>query len=287
MLLFTFATVLILNSVEGNLYQDLSEFCINNGFNYISLSTMNSEALQNEAMEAFVKMQENGIRSRQLSYEMLNSQLQFNLDTFVLLANRDVFSQHDTFQMFLQRFGIHRIRKSILVLTEILSPNEEDLLRNHLEDLLRQDAHFYMLYQKNANETHYYQVLSLNNSTRTLVQELRFNRMNQFIDEIDMQGVQIISNTLSWAPYFIIENCDEKGQNCDLSGFLADYMDALGRVLNFTWTSHAPPDGSWGVRPISGPFDKTGVWGGAMGGVVNGHFHISLSQWVRTVTEVA
>ena len=135
-------------------------------------------------------------------------------------------------------------------------------------------------YRSYSMMTNYYQVLSLINSTRTLVHELEFTKLGQIIDNIDMEGLTIYSNTLSWAPYFIIENCDEFGRNCDMSGFLADYMDALGRILNFTWTSHAPPDGSWGVRPISGPFDKSGVWGGAMGGVVNGEYHISLSQWV-------
>lgn len=57
----------------------------------------------------------------------------------------------------------------------------------------------------------------------------------------------------------------------------------IGTLLNFTWTSHAPPDGSWGVRPISGPFNRSGVWGGAMGSVVNGEYHVSLSQWVWTI----
>ncbi len=157
-------------------------------------------------------------------------------------------------------------------------------MKNALEGLLQKDAHFYLLYTKDPQmTTSFNQVLSLRNSTRTLLQEVQFDKLGLVIDHIDMEGVTLISNTLSWAPYFIIENCDELGQNCDLSGFLADYMDALCRILNCTWTSHAPPDGSWGVRPISGPFNKSGVWGGAMGGVVNGDFHISLSQWVWNV----
>ena len=77
-----------------------------------------------------------------------------------------------------------------------------------------------------------------------------------------------------------MEGCDENGRNCINSGFLADMMDSLGLVFNFTWESHAPPDGSWGVTPIDGPANRSGTWGGAMGSVVNGEYHISLSQWV-------
>ena len=36
----------------------------------------------------------------------------------------------------------------------------------------------------------------------------------------------------------------------------------------------------WGVRQISGPYNKSGVWGGSFGSIVNGKYHLSLSQWV-------
>ena len=52
-------------------------------------------------------------------------------------------------------------------------------------------------------------------------------------------------------------------------------------IVNFTWVSHIPVDGhGWGVRPISGPFNESGIWGGSMGGVINGEYHMSLSQWI-------
>ena len=101
-----------------------------------------------------------------------------------------------------------------------------------------------------TENTKFHQVISLTNSTQTLFTEIKFNALNQIIEDFDFEGITIFSNTLSWAPYFLIENCDEFGRNCDLSGFLADYMDALGKVLNFAWTSHAHPDRIWGVRPI-------------------------------------
>ena len=104
--------------------------------------------------------------------------------------------------------------------------------------------------------------------------------MNKVIDNHNLEGLKLYSNTLTWAPYFIITNCDDNGQNCEIKGILNDYMNAMGRILNFSWTSHAPPDGNWGVQPLSGPFNESGVWGGAMGSVVNGEYHLSICPWL-------
>jgi hypothetical protein len=49
--------------------------------------------------------------------------------------------------------------------------------------------------------------------------------------------------------------------------------------MNFTWDTIQPPEGNWGVMPKSGPYNLSGSWHGVMGGVVNGDFHVSLSQW--------
>ena len=112
------------------------------------------------------------------------------------------------------------------------------------------------------------------------VSDLKFNQFGHVLENYNLKGMKILSNTLPWPPFFTIQNCDSEGKNCQTDGFLADYMDALGQILNFTWESHKPPDDNWGVQPLSGPFTLSGLWGGAMGSVVNGEYHISLSQWV-------
>ena len=150
----------------------------------------------------------------------------------------------------------------------MLFQSQEMELKDSLQGLVTYDAWFTIIYQKPANMTAYKNILSINNATKTLVQDIKFNKMDQMVDEINMEEITIYSSTLSWMPYFSISNCDDMGKNCDIKGFLSDYMDAICRIINCTWTSHAPPDGSWGVRPISGPFNKSGVWGGAMGNVV-------------------
>ena len=71
------------------------------------------------------------------------------------------------------------------------------------------------------------------------------------------------------------------GKNCRVvEGVLPDLINAIAPKFNFTWETLQPPDGNWGVFPKSGPFNLSGIWHGVMGGVVNGDFHMSLSQWL-------
>lgn len=268
---------------SDQIYNELAQFCSQNGLLYISLATTSSIDLKNEGMQAMIALEKQGLRARELSYNELDLILDFNLDTFVLLAHKKLLQDPIQFRKYLERIGEHKIRKSVLVMTELMTQDEELSLKSLLDELMNENAFFYMLYQVTDNPTAFKQVLSLKNNTKTLIQELQFDSQGKMIEDFNLEGLQIVSYTLSWAPYFIIENCNEFGQECEISGFLSDYMDALGRILNFTWTSHRPVDGSWGVRPISGPYNKSGIWSGAMGEVVNGNFHISLSQWIWNI----
>ena len=159
----------------------------------------------------------------------------------VLFTHTKIMSTPDVFQKYLKQLGAHRIKKSILVFADELSASQEIELKDSLDGLVTYDAWLTMIYKKQDSMTAYKNVLSLNNSTKTLMQDLKFNVRNQIVDTYNLEEMMIYSNTLSWMPYFSITNCDEMGKNCDIKGFLSDYMDAMCRIINCTWTSHAPP----------------------------------------------
>ena len=50
--------------------------------------------------------------------------------------------------------------------------------------------------------------------------------------------------------------------------------------MNCTLKHYYQKDEFWGVAPLSGPYNKSGVWGGVMGNIVNGKYMMSLSAWV-------
>ena len=273
--------VLATGLVQNNqLYTDLANFCSNNGMVYLSLTTTDEQLLlQNKARMAYMAFQKHGLRVRRLNYDKLNSELSFNLDTLILLSDKNILSKPNTFQMYLEVIGNHKIRKTILLFVDRFDSNQVSELNDALNNLVAGNAWFIVMYQNYSNMTKYRNILSLQNNTRTLVQDIELTKSNQIVENYDLEGLELISNTLSWAPYFEISNCKEMHNNamkkdCEMGGYLNDIMNAMGNIANFTWTSHVPTDGSWGTM------DKNGVWvTGPMGTVIKGEYHMSLSCW--------
>ena len=273
--------VLITGLVHSDqLYTDLANFCSNNGLVYLSLTTTDEQPLlQNKVRKAYMEFQKHSLRVRSLSYDELN--LEFDIDTLILLTETKMLSQPNNFQMYLERIENHKIRKTILLFVDYLDSNHENTLSNALNNLVTGNAWFTVMYQNYSNMTKYQNILSLSNNTKTLVQDIKFTERNQMIEKHNLEGLKLYSNTLSWAPYFMISDCDDAGQNCEMSGFLNDFMNAIGNIVNLTWTSHAPTDGSWGS------VDENGFWtDGPMSRVKDGEYHMSISQWLWTYERI-
>ena len=59
------------------------------------------------------------------------------------------------------------------------------------------------------------------------------------MEDYDLNGIEVTSTALTWAPYYTIENCNHLGANCNISyGYLLDYIDAIAKGMNFTFMSH-------------------------------------------------
>ena len=258
---------------SDQLYTDLANFCSNNGMVYLSLTTTNEQPLKTR--KAYVEFQKHSLRVRRLSYDKLNSELSFDIDTLILLTETKMLSQPNKFQMYLEHIENHKIRKTILLFVDYLDTNQEPTLYDALNNLVTGNAWFTVMYQNYSNMTKYQNILSLSNNSKTLVQDIKLKERNPMVENYNLEGLELYSNTLSWAPYFMISNCDDAGQNCEMSGFLNDFVNAMGNIVNFTWTSHAPTDGSWGT------VNENGVWtAGPMSSVMNGEYHMSISPWL-------
>ena len=131
----------------------------------------------------------------------------------------------------------------MLSFKDLLNNSEEAEMKSKLQTLLTDNAWFSLIYQKTENITEFKHIISLTNNTKTLIQDIKFNQFNQIIDNYNLEGIKLYSDTQTWAHYFSIENCDSMGRNCEMKGVLNDMMNAMGRILNFTWTSHASLDG--------------------------------------------
>ena len=269
--------VMVTGLVHSNqLYTDLANFCSSNGMDYLSLTTTGEQTLlQNRARKTYEAFQKHGLRVRRLSYDKLYPVLNFDLDTLILLTETKLLSEFNTSQLYLEDIQNHKIRKTVLVFVDYFDFDEESKLNDALNNLVTGNAWFTLMYQDYSNMTNYRNILSLSNNTKTLVQDIKLTERNQMVENHNLEGLELYSNTLSWAPYFMISDCDDAGQNCEMSGFLNDFMNAMGKIVNFTWTSHAPIDGSWGT------VNENGVWtAGPMSSVMNGEYHMSISPWL-------
>ena len=269
---------------SNQLYTDLANFCLNNGMFYLSLTTTDEQSLlQNKAQKAYVAFQRHGLRVRRLRYDKLYPELSFDLDTLVLLTDTNILSEPNIFQMHLEDIGNHKIRKTILLFVDLFDSNQESKLSDSLNNLVNGNAWFIIMYQDYSNLTKYRNILSLQNNTKTLVQDIELTKSNQIVEKYDLEGLELYSNTLSWAPYFETSNCknmhnDDTAKDCEMSGYLNDILDAMGNIANFTWTNHVPTDGSWGE------IDDNGVWvTGPMGTVIKDEYHMSISCWWWTL----
>ena len=131
------------------------------------------------------------------------------------------------------------------------------------------------------------QVLTLDHYDQIVINPLKFQQGNGIIiEEYNLQGLHLVSMTLSWAPFFTVSNCKEgkhpKGpnKNCEFSGYLYETMNLFSKGLNFTWESHAEPDNKWGTAPMSGPANVSGEWGGIFGYLMRHEYQLSISTWV-------
>ena len=105
-----------------------------------------------------------------------------------------------------------------MVFRDLLDSSDEAKLNDVMNNIITGNLWLTLLYQRFENTTKYYNIISISNNTLTLKQEINFGETNQITENYDLEGMKLYSNTLSWAPYFMISNCDKIGKNCEMKG---------------------------------------------------------------------
>ena len=180
-------------------------------------------------------------------------------------------------QNYLNMLAKSNLKSSILLFIGEIENQKIEQLHNMLNNLSKNSL-FYMAYQlkESSEELVWHQVLTLQGYSKAVINLVEFDSFGRVIESYDMQGLHIVSISLSWAPYFTLYNCTERKRNCSSDGYLTDLMNILGGMMNFTWESHGEIEGNWGTTAISGPSNSSGVWGGLVGNVFSGKYQISI-----------
>ena len=288
--------LVISNKTSADLYFDVAMFCSKNGLNYITLSSF--PQLHHETFKMANELWKHNLMFRQLSLRNIQKDYvldgaecienkvicpldtQLYQDSIVLMAKSDQLNDKINYSQYLSIIKRSKVKRGLLVFTTPLTAFHKSKL-NEMLDNISENSLFYIAYQDDTStKTKYMQAITVRKNNNAILNPIVFNNNGVIIEKYNLKGMKIFSMTLSWAPFFTVENCDSNGKNCDCYGLYGDLMTEMGRIMNFTWDSHIDPEANWGVRPISGPFNKSGIWGGVMGSIINGDYPISLSQWV-------
>ena len=173
-----------------------------------------------------------------------------------------------------------KVKSSVLLFVGDIDSQKWQLFMD-MSNNLAKNALFYVAFQDpSLQRMIWHHVITVKSYQTSVINQLQIDSRGRLTENYDMQGLHIISITLSWAPYFTLLDCTEEKRNCHSEGYLTDMMNILGEMMNFTWESHGEIEGNWGTTSISGPSNSSGVWGGVVGHVFNGSYPLSIRYFI-------
>ncbi|TRY77800.1 hypothetical protein TCAL_16718 [Tigriopus californicus] len=114
--------------------------------------------------------------------------------------------------------------------------------------------------------SNYEEIMAEARSSQT---KLELDGNAKIIENYDLQGTEIVSQSLDWFPYFTIE------ANGTSYGYLIDLTSYCAKMFNFTYRSIVEPNNDWGMQS---QFGKN--LSGVLGNVIQNKVDMSLSLWV-------
>ena len=277
-----FLTLFIFKANGDTLFKELSIFCGNNGHKYVDVTFVEKTLMEKFGKQAMISLAKHDIFSK-ISYKIGNNMVDFEIDTQVLVTDLPTLLNTIERKKIMKAIENHRVKKTMLLLQQRLSKEMEAKLVETIRRSIGFDAYFYIICYVSEHETVLYRAISLKNSPEVVIEPLIFEHDAALVESYNLGGQEIASITDSWSPYIKIEGCNEDGSKCNTTGYLTDMFDAVKKILNSTWTTHKQLDGNWGIQPVSGPFNRSGVWNGVFGKVVNKQYPISINFWVNNI----
>lgn len=130
---------------------------------------------------------------------------------------------------------------------------------------------FYMglLDKIGLTEITYHQVITFPLVQRQVIQKLNLDGNAKIIENYDLQGVEITSESLNWHPYTTYE------PNGTTFGHLIDMTYYLSCMFNFTLRSTKEAHNDWGLQS-----EFREKFSGVLGNVIQGKVDLSLSLWI-------
>ena len=255
------------------------DFLQSNGKKFLNFATMDiQEPVVRDALYNLVQISKlnSKLRSRVLIAKDINTTHRFHTDTLILVTS----SNSKKWENYIEILIGTKIMSSLIICIGKSHKQSFENMTTSLQNKSRSSFFYWIGVEGTGLEVvDMKNIISMKNSKKIISNKIKFDIFGRAIFEKDMQGIHINCTTLSWLPYFELGNCQgEKKTNCKGVGYLADVMNIFASRYNFTWSCDAEPDENWGhVQPISGPRNENGTWGGVIGLVTEGSYHMCVS----------
>ena len=241
---------------------DLIEFCQNNGKKYLAVTSLDMEIA---SVKSFIKGTYDRATSDQLlETRFISSQffheddssihdiINYEQETLVLVAS--IFKQKN-WGRYLNMLTRTKAKSGVFVIVDSISHNHTEEIHRLLKNL-SESSYFYFLSKEegeNHNSVAWKKIITLRHYYHPVVNTIKFDKFKRMTTDYDMKALHIKCFTLSGEPYLTVSNCTGKNKtNCVSTGYLADLMDSLSLMLNFTWHCDGEPNNNWGTIPTSG-----------------------------------
>ena len=267
----------------------LLNFSKNNSMKYLTFVSNDGE---DKNIRLFIRISmikaktQTSVSTRFISKDSVqdSEKFRYHQDNLVIVSTGDA----ATLETELKIMSKTKIMTAIFV---IINPIREEETIENLKKVMRnlsENMFFYLFYEIfGVDDVALRRVISVQNNEKILVQPVEFDVYGIIVTPYDMEEMHIPCLTLSWSPYVAVSKCDpDSGQNCNSVGYLPELLNLVGKQLNFTWHCDAEPSGNWGVIPVSGPSNVSGVYEGIVGRVASGEYQFSLCQWLNMYARI-
>jgi hypothetical protein len=252
-------------------------FLSDNGFKFVTMienSTMPSQTMS-KITQDIVKCSTSHFRTTTMNAHRTNYAFNF-MDAHIFIFD----IQNDDIQTFLHIVSLTPVRSSVIVMNYLWTESMMTIFKSNLYSF-RSDALFYIVLSSHHGVT-WHQVIILKSGFS--MTELRFSLENgQIVEEYDLNGLTLGTIELNYTPYITMKDCDQNGRKCRSNGYIKQYTDVLAKQFNFTYESHKEVNDDWGVLPKSGPYNRSGEWGGVLGDVIMAKYDLNLAAWIWSV----
>ena len=213
----------------------------------------------------------------------VKEKINYYTDSLVIIASAHDSSNWDAYFDLLTKV---EVMSATMIFPDQIPQDKKEMFVAKLEVTMK-SRFFYWIYEDEDDQTSiiaYNRVITLVGVKQVAVNKLSFNGWGYIIEDYDLQGMHILSTTVSWPPYiYLPEECKRRklyNDKCKPQGHLVDTLNAMGHLMNFTWECHGDPNDNYGTTPTSGPANENGTWAGVVGDVFYGNYHFSMSTWV-------